>query len=213
MAQEDWTGAIVMFEQDRDSNYTTETDYNIGLCYAGLEDFNTALYHFEKALKHEPTDDRIINNATISFNKLYPDESWSHPYSGFTRMMLSLSVNIWMLITLVISLLLSFAVYSLVIKDEQRRNRNIVAVVFGVPLMLFTCYGVYETYNHSGSLDYLLPKNMEVTTYLTVDGLESDEKLKIGARYKIIAENTEWFRIKSDSSNSLWVQKSEVYPY
>ena len=214
MAEEKWADAISLFQEDTDSLYSVEADYNIGLCYIALEDFNTALYFFEKALKSSPSDDKIIDNANLSFKKLYPEESWVHPYNGFTRMILSLSTNVWMLLSLLITFLLSWIIYSLVVKEKHKKNRNVIVLIIGIPFWLFTLYGVYETYNHSRELHFLIPKNIEVATFLTVDGIESDEKLQIGKRYEIISETqSEWVRIQGNSNSSLWVKKIDVNLY
>lgn len=214
MAQENWNAAIEMFQEDRDSLYAVESDYNIGVCYIGLEDFNTALYFFEKALKTSPSNDRIIDNASLSFKKLYPEESWSHPYNGFKRMILSLSPSVWILISLLFAALLAWIVYSLVLGDTLKKNRNIMVLLIGIPLWVFTIYGVFETYNHSRELHFLIPKNIEVTTFITVDGIEAEEKLQVGKRYEIITETQSgWVRFHGNSSSSLWVRKSDVFLY
>lgn len=214
MAQENWNAAIELFQEDTDSLYAVESDYNIGVCYIGLEDFNTALYFFEKALKTSPSNDRIIDNASLSYEKLYPEESWSHPYSGFKRIILSLSSSVWMLISIMFVALLAWIVYSLVIGDAYKKNRNVMVLLMGIPLWLFTIYGVFETYSHSRELHFLIPKNIEVATFLTVDGLESEEKLQIGKRYEIIADTqNEWIKIQGSSNSSLRVKKSDVNLY
>lgn len=214
MAQENWNAAIEMFEEDRDSLYAVESDYNIGVCYIGLADFNSALYFFEKSLKTSPSENRMIDNASLSFKKLYPEESWSHPYSGFKRMILSLSSSVWVLISLLCVTLLAGVVYSLVLGDTLKKYRNVVLLVIGTPLWLFSIYGVFETYGHSRELHFLIPKNSEVTTFLTVEGIEAEEKLQIGKRYKIITEaQSDWVRFQGNSSLSLWVRKSDVNIY
>ena len=214
MSEEKWNKAISFFQEDRDSSYTAEADYNIGLCYIGLEDVNTALYYFEKALKSSPFNDRIIENASLSFNKLYPDESWSHPYSGFKRIILSVSTNGWIAISILLSLTLSWMLHSLITHERIKRNRNIIVLIIGLPVLLFALYGANETYNHSRVIHYFIPKSNEVVTFLTVDGVEAEEKLQIGRRYEISsASENDWIRFKGAGNTALWVKKSEVNTY
>lgn len=214
MAEENWLDAIYLFQEDSDSSYAVEADYNIGLCYTGLEDFNTALYFFEKALKSSPSNDKIIDNASLSHKKLYPEESWTHPYNGFKRMLLSLNTNMWMLFSVLLTFLLSWVIYSIMVREKYKKNMNLIVLIIGIPLWLFTLYGVYVTYNHTRELHFLIPKNIEVATFLGVDGLESEEKLQIGKRYEIIADTqNEWVKIQVNSNSSLWVRKSDVNLY
>lgn len=212
MSEKNWKQAITLFQDDSDSSYSVEADYNIGLCYVGLKDFNTALYFFERALKSSPSSEIIIHNASLSFAQLYPEESWGHPYNGFTRMILSLSTNAWMILSLCITLLVAMLFYLILVKKD--RNKFAIILLFIIPIWFFTFYSVYETYYHATELDYCIPKNGEIASYLTKDGMESGEELLVGKRYEIISQPiNEWVRLKSESNKTVWVEIADVNVY
>jgi|GEM_PF-5697453 len=214
MAEENWQEAITLFTMDSDSSHSVESEYNIGLCYIGLEDFNSALYFFEKALTSSPANEQIIINANLSFKKLQPEGAWTHPYNGLKRMILSLSINSWIFLSLLLTVLLSWVIYLLVLKEKSSNNRNSIILVISIPIWFFTLFGVYVAHNHASELHYLLPKNANVSSFLTVDGIESEEKLQIGKRYEVITgTQSEWVRFKGGTNKSLWIRKSDVNIY
>ncbi len=206
-----WDKALLIFEELSDSSSSVAVDYNMGLCYAGQEDLNSAIYFFERALKEDPSNNMIIENVILAYSKLYPDEYWTHPYGGIDRMILSISVSGWLILSVVFSLLLAWIIFSGILHADKRVGWRLALII---PLWVFILYGSYTAITHQSSEYFCFPKQDVVTTHLTKGGLASEEKLLPGKRHRIdIASDEEWLCIEDPSKQLLWVKREDVYVY
>ncbi|MDB2697597.1 tetratricopeptide repeat protein [Crocinitomicaceae bacterium] len=206
-----WEKALSIFEELSDSSSSVAVDYNMGLCYTGQEDLNSAIYFFERALKEDPSNNIIIENATLAHSKIYPDEYWTHPYAGIERLTLSISVTGWLILSVVFSLLLAWIIFSGILHADKRLGWRLALTI---PLWVFILYGSYRAISHQSSEHFCFPKQDIVTTYLSKGGLASEEKLLPGKRHRIdITSDEEWLCIEGPLKQLLWVKREDVYVY
>ena len=109
-----------LFVKDIDNQLSYESCYNLGLTYAGLENWNAAYWAFESALKIKPNDNEAAYNAKLALEHIDSKISWNHPYSWSRRMVLILPVNIWFFISFIFAIGLGVTLYFLITLSRKK---------------------------------------------------------------------------------------------
>lgn len=187
--------------------------YNLGNSYYRLKKPGLARLYYEKALKLSPSDKDIETNikfisANIVDRVPEPDRDFLETLLWNLHILLSLKTQLWLLFSLllVISLLLSFALYT-------KRNTRLWMIYISVLLSLVTTVlGIsagIKTYD-------LEKKNYGIVLVPSLDAVNQPDGSKIlftaheGTRFFIRKVEGDWSLVSLPNGVSGWIRNGDI---
>lgn len=190
-----------------------EVYYNLGNCFYRLEDITNAIYHYERALKLDPGNEKAEHNLSLCYaqtvDKVEPLPEFALT-TWYKKVALSQQTDTWALL-FVAALLLSmlsmagfYYVKSVGMKRTLFFGGGILFIISGALLLLaFSNRSIL----HESKYGVIFEPSVTIYSAPT----ENSEKLFIlheGTKVEVTAEKNDWREIMIANGNTGWVSQS-----
>jgi len=213
---EDYSKAVDFYEQILQEGYfAADIYYNLGNAYYKKGELAAAILFYEKALKIEPTHEDAAYNLKLS-NKSIVDKIDAVPvifYKKWWKAIInSLTINQWLLITLILVFGLAFLIYQVIFQKAVALKRLYfyLSISFFMVALITFLIGLQKSKSVKSDRDAIVfaptlnvlsaPKNSAQTLYVIHEGL----------KVRIVKEDTEWLRIALPDGNLGWIRKENI---
>ncbi len=196
-----------------EGDLSPEVYYNLGNCFYRMDDITNAIYHYERALKLDPGNEKAEHNLSLCYSQTV-DKVEPLPEFALTtwykKMALSQQTDTWALffvIALFISLVSVAGFYyvrSVGMKRTLFFGGGIMFILSGILLLLaFSNRSILHDSKHG------IVFEPSVTIYSAPT--ENSEKLFIlheGTKVEVKAEKNDWREIMIANGNTGWVNQT-----
>jgi tetratricopeptide (TPR) repeat protein len=211
----EYNSAQEYFAQNVEITPSFQGYYNLAFAYAEQEKWIESLWANEAALKYHPTNSKAIHNVKVSFDKIFPDDEWSHPYSWTKRIILSVGETTWFILMLVSSLIVAASIYFLLSRNKEKSKiiwSKRLVVPFAI-LLVLAAFCFNQVLNHFEENTYAYSVDEETELYLSPEGIEVDADLPENMRLSIIQDQEEWMQIVTPDFSTYWAKKQSLLVY
>ncbi len=199
----DYTTAIQSFRMATQENDTDVSSYyNLGLSLYQMDSLGQAIWAFEKALKYAPNDSDAKQKAALSYETLYPGETWEAHLGGFKSAAFGVSPGTWSIIAIVLAVLLAAFIVLFVKSNNHSTKRLSIALAF------FCLLGVIGTTIIARSATINIQEHTygiiteEVIDTYTEANKVSDAKLTEGVRLYVVESDKEFTKVELASGDT-----------
>ncbi len=207
-------GAIESHGQN-EMNLSADSLYNLGNLAYGNEQFDDAIFHYEKAKLLDPGANDISTNLQLANERLSTDIIEIEPFflatwwNSLCGIMLPGGWKIVSVLSL-IGLLLLFYLYFFKNKPDKK---NMFYGILGALLIFFlvTILAGNTRANQIFNSPYAIVFGGEQSLYLGPDLVsEKVKQITGGNKLKILDEDGEWYKVSAMDSEQGWIKKENV---
>ncbi len=188
--------------------------YNLGNTYYKLDELGEAIWAYERALKIKPNNENASFNLKFANAKTYDDLDTSE--SGIVNWLkinlFSFSISFWSNISIILSFLLSIALFFFFTTKKQKVKNTALTSSFGAIILLISC--VVLGYLNKTSI-LTKDNGIIVNEFVEVRSSPSDTapsafKLHEGTKVNLLRSNEGWREI-SVNDNTGWIEKESLW--
>lgn len=195
--------------------FSSDTLFNLGNQAYSDEQFDQAIFYYEKAKLLDPTSKDIAINLQLANEQLSTDiieiepfflATWWQYISGL------LLPGGWKILSVVILIGLLVLVYLFLFKNKQESN-NLFYSMLGILLFLFLVSlfaGVSRT-NQIFESPFVIVFGDDQTLQLGPDEVsEQVKEITGGNKLKVLDQDGEWYKVSAMDSEQGWIKKERV---
>lgn len=186
--------------------------YNMGLCFKHQEGYVGAIWHFEKAYKHDPTLQEAVVQLEYCQKKLNNLYTWQAPFSSFKIRILSLSMNAWVWVCFNISITLALLIFPYFVTKKYKKP-ILFCLVLGFGIFAFALYCTHQKAAISTSETHGIMLTTRESVYVDKVGNGLLQyAVRAGERVELVEKSK---RIGVRFSNGLvaWVEPTQIRLY
>lgn len=217
LVQGNYSEAENYFQKDVSKNPNYANYYNLGIAAGNLSNWTKAKWAFESALKYKPFNKDVQYNAKFATQQLSESQSWDDPYGVGKKVIVGFGSAIWVILTIVFSLLTGVSIYILLRKHKNNTllkwsRRLIVPALLLFLISSFCVYSINFHFNHQA---FAILKNDETQFYISPNGVQVDNNANPSNRFQVLkySKDSSWVQLRSQKNKVLWVKQKNVYSY
>ncbi len=214
VADSNYSKAIEMFAKDYEEQPSVATTFNLGIIYLRRNDYNRALFAFERGLMKAPYDTDLKINARYAFQELNLNETWSHPVPALIRFLHILPFYGWFSLAILFSLTTALAVYGLFAYRKETSwyswSRRLVIPGIGLLLIVMVVLITLSNFHNRHHYGFV---NTEQELYLQPDGIKTSLQIPAG-KVNVLHYNDDstWVKVRF-SNHQGWIAKNVLNTY
>ncbi len=210
-----YTQAIHLYrELLQKGDHSVSVYYNLGNCFYQLKEFPKAVLYYEKALKHDPGNEKIEHNLKLAQNKALTKIETSRNFfvTEFVRNFVrEYGARVW---TFVFLIVLWISVIFFIIYFNKApgtgyfyRGSAITLLLFAV-LLFFIAKDRYEEQASFVSAVVLQP-NAELKAE-PVQGAKTTTTIEAGNKVDLLDKDAEWYKIALPNGKEGWIDERSI---
>ena len=187
---------------------SSEIYYNLANCYYKIQDFGNAIWHYEKSLKINRTQQAIenINLAKLEIiDRIEPMPKLFYK-KWYEHLLTLLNTKMWQILTIIsIWIILIIKIIESKIKYKNKHLLHCMTII-SLCLLCIT-YSSYKE-NHIKKYAIIFTSSTTVNSAPT-NNSSNLFSLHYGSKIQIIDKVDEWTNIKIESGNTGWIENSK----
>ena len=197
-----------------DGNQSAELYYNLGNAYYRNKDLGRAIWAYESALKIDPDHEDALFNLDFANAQTIDKIDSSRQGLGhwIDGIIYSDSINFWVIISLVASLLLSITVL-LFLRAKAGSRKNLILLAASICAILMICSVVFASLHksrlNSKTEGIIISKTAEVKMS-PLKNAKSSFSLGAGAKISLVSKDGDWQEIEING-NKGWIAKEDLW--
>ncbi|MDX1651113.1 MAG: hypothetical protein R3277_01390 [Brumimicrobium sp.] len=216
LSESNYSSASESFLKDIRKKPGHDAFYNLGMAYAGKENWLKSLWAFESALKYRPGSSDAAYNAALVYEKLENTSSdWENPFSWSKRLLLGFGSSIWGGLSFIFGLISGLAIFILLSGSENYKYRKFskFSLLPSIVLFVLCFYSFMLVSDHYRKDHYLYASGNGIQTHVSPGGIAIEENLESYVRYEILESRNGWFKILTKNDRTVWVSEKNVLSY
>ena len=189
--------------------------YNLGNTYYKNDELANAILYFEKAKKISPTDEEVLTNLDLAYQKTRDKTKLNNAYSGQNWLSVfayNKPQNFWAIFSVVFSVLacVGFVLYLILTKNALKKIFFVSGSV-SIIIVALSCFLAYKHKNYiSNTKEAII-----FTPFLEVKKGPANNSGKAfnlheGTKIKVLKTTEHWIEISPGKDNVGWVKRKDL---
>jgi len=195
--------------------FSADSLYNLGNFAFNQEQYDEAIFYYEKAKLLDPWAEDISINLQLANEKLSTDIIELKPFfiaSWWNKLANLMLPGAWKFSSILLLLALVVVLYLHYFRKRIKKRIHFL-VIFGLILLLFlvSVFAGFTRVNHIFDSPIAIVFGEDQSLYEGPDTVSEEvKKLTGGNKVKILDEDGEWYKVSAVDSEQGWIKKQNV---
>lgn len=193
--------------------FSADLYYNIGNSYFRLNNYANSILYYERGLRLKPNDNNLNTNLKVAKARLKGD-IYVVPDFFLVRWWKNISnifiPSTWRIIS-IISLLISSILFIFYYFSFNKKILLFYTFILSILLLIASCFAGISRQNFINSKNQAIVFG-EQTSGKDSPDINSTDKIKIykGQKVKIIDNNLNWIKVKTEDGKEAWIENKDI---
>jgi tetratricopeptide (TPR) repeat protein len=209
--KKDFQKAITIFENLHKKNQKSiPVLVNLGNCYFETQYFGKAILCYEKALKIQPKDEEVIRNIDACYSAMGSSIIWSSPFSAVEVFLYRVGGMIWALLSFGMAIISAMCVFWLFVPSKRHIIKRNPYLLLSIVLLILFVIAAKKTHEYNFHEQFAIVTQKKAPLMLNELGELAGKDLKEGSRITILKEKGDFYIMKDENGNELFIRKIDV---
>lgn len=210
--QKKYTVAIHEFEEVTDEQPNNSSAfYNLGNAYFKNKEFGKAIWAYETAIKLNPSDHEAPANIELCYKELTNGNAWQPSISGLQRMIYGIGSFTWAMLSIVLSCLIAYSLFSLLKRKNTPWKRFHVMLLFGEAILFIALIiAATSTANYSSNKAFGIVVVKKSSCFLNETAKTADFAINEGAKVLILSEKANRIEVELLEGRKVFISKKDL---
>lgn len=185
--------------------------YNLGNAYYKNKEFGKAIWAYETSIKLNPKNAEAPVNIELCYRELTNGNSWQPSISGLQRMIYGIGSTTWAILSILISCLIGYSVFSLLKHKNTPWKRFHVMALFGESILFIGfLIAANSSANYPENNDFGIITTKTSSCYLDETTKSSDFTINEGAKVHILSEKANRVEVELLEGRKVFISKKDL---